>query len=193
MHLLYHHVATQFHSTPRYHSLDGTTWSYRKTVDNNALDGLSGSSPRLAVFGTKKFAVYFFRKGGQTTPVTADLRLATWEKADDTPKIEVLDQTIPSAMDYPPSHSVAMAIDKYGLIHLAIARPSTTNHGYLEYRRQTRTKDGTTKWLSDIVDPEVITANRALVDMVVDENARPHIAYRSAKDGLVRYATRFDR
>jgi hypothetical protein len=29
--------------------------------------------------------------------------------------------------------------------------------------------------------------------MVVDENARPHIAYRSAKDGKVKYATRFDR
>jgi len=193
VHLLFHHVVTQFHSTPRYHSLDGTTWSYRKTVDNNALDGLSGTSPRLAIFGTKKLAAYFFRKGGQTTPVTADLRLATWDTSSNTPKIEILDQSIPSTTDFPPSHAVAMAVDKYGLVHLAIARPTAANRGYLEYRRQTRTKDGTTKWLSDIVDPEALTTERAFVDMVVDDDARPHIAYRSAKDGLVRYATRFDR
>jgi len=39
-----------------------------------ALDGLAGFSPRIAVFGTKKYAAYFFRMAGQAVPVTADLR-----------------------------------------------------------------------------------------------------------------------
>lgn len=196
-HLLYHFNETAIapqHSNPRYHTLAGTAWSERKTVDNNIIDGLSGYSPRIAVFGTKKYAAYFFRKAGQSVPPTADLRLATWESTLDIPQVEILDQQIPSDDPLYPAYSVAMAVDKFGLVHIALVRPSTNKVGYVEYRRQTRVPAGGTKWLSDIVDDDVISeSSRAFVDLVVDENARPHIAYRSAKDGKVRYATRFDR
>lgn len=194
VHLLYHHVETPLHSTPRYHSLDGTTWSYRKTIDNAVLDGLSGFSPRIVAFGTRKYAVYFFRKAGQEGLATADLRLATWESSSDTPTIEILDQSIPSEDTMSPDYRAAMAIDKHGLLHLAIIRPTSTANGYLEYRRQIRVAGGGTKWLSDIVDPEVLgVSSSAHVDLVVDDDARPHIAYRSGKDGMVKYATRYDR
>ncbi|MBS2019978.1 MAG: hypothetical protein JST00_44350 [Deltaproteobacteria bacterium] len=194
LHLLYHHNEVPQHSNPRYHVIAGGAWSFRKTIDNNVVDGLSGWSPRLAVFGTKKYAAYFFRKAQQVTPAVADLRLASWDSDTDTPSIEILDQGIPSPDVQYPAYRVAMAVDKFGLVHVALLRPSSANVGYLEYRRQTRVTGGGTKWLSDIVDGDVISqTSEAYVDMVVDGNARPHIAYRSAKDGKVRYATRFDR
>lgn len=195
VHLLYHHNEVMQHSNPRYHDLAGTTWSYRKTVDNNVIDGLSGYSPRIAVFGTKKYAAYFFRKAQQAAGVgVADLRLASWEGAMDTPSIEILEQGIPSVDPMYPAYRVAMAVDKFGLVHVAFITPSSTTLGVLEYKRQTRVAGGGTKWLSDIVDGDVFSpTSDAFVDMVVDENARPHIAYRSGKDGKVRYATRYDR
>jgi len=196
VHLLYHYNEVQAHSTPRYHTLDATQWSYRKTVDNATFDGLSGFSPALAVVGTRKYAAYYFRKALQSGPATAELRLATWRSSMDTPQIEVLDQAIPSTDALYPRYRVAMASDPYGLLHLAIIRPTseTGSTGYLEYRRQTPSTGGETEWLSDIVDPEVLSAGGlAYVDIVVDAEARPHIAYRSAVDGTVRYATRFDR
>ncbi len=196
VHLLYHYNEVQQHSTPRYHTLDATTWSYRKTVDNATIDGLSGFSPSLVVVGTRKYAAYYFRKALQSGPVTAELRLATWQSSSDMPQIEVLDQAIPSSDALEPKYRVALAADPHGLLHLAIIRPTSESGstGYLEYRRQAPATGGGTKWVSDIVDPDVLTAGgTAHVDLVVDEHARPHIAYRSAVDGLVRYATRFDR
>jgi hypothetical protein len=202
VHFLYHYnddaLAPQF-TTPRYHTLAGATWSDRKTIHNNAPDGVSGFSGSLAVFGTKKYAAIFFRKAGQAGAKTADLLLVSWDALLDTPKVEIIDSQIPSPdLTYPeqPAYRVAIAVDKFGLVHLAILRPTDDTHknGFLEYRRQTREPAGGTKWLSDIVDPTAFSdLSTAYVDMVVDENARPHIAYRSGKDDLVRYATRFDR
>jgi len=195
LHVLLHHNEVMQHSNPRYHTLTGTSWSYRKTVDNAVIDGLSGYSPRLAVFGTKKYAVFFFRKALQPSAPTADLRLATWESSSDSPTIEILDQQIPSDIAMAPRYRVAMAIDKYGLLHLALVRPSPGNDkGYLSYVRQTRLDGGATKWLTDIVDYDVVDASGSSpVDIAVDASGRPHIAYRSAVDNKVRYATRFDR
>jgi hypothetical protein len=148
------------------------------------------------VFGTKKYAAYYFRAAQQANPNKAELRLATWQVDSDVPTIEILDQSIPSGTLAAPSfaYRVAMAVDKFGLVHLAILRPTSATAGYLEYRRQIPNGTGGTKWLSDIVDPDCMSdVSESFVDMVVDENARPHIAYRSGKDGLVKYATRFDR
>ena len=195
-------ISPQF-TTSRYHTLAGATWSDRKTVHNNAPDGLSGFSASLAVFGTTKYAAVFFRKAGQLGVPTADLLLVSWDALLDTPKVEILDQQIPSPDPLVPAYRVSIAVDKFGLVHLAMIIPTDDfaglgpKNGYLEYRRQTREPGGGTKWLNDIVDPAVFAAtnqgSRASVAMVVDDNARPHIAYRSAADDSVRYATRFDR
>ncbi len=179
-------------SAPRYHALAGSSWSDRKTIDNPSFDGFSGYSPRLATHGTKKYAAYFARKGPDGA-VTAELRLATWESDRDAPQIEVIEQRIPALDALSPTYSVAMAVDPWGLVHLAILSGSAVN-GSLEYRRQTRATGGQIRWLRDIIDLDItVNPSEGFVDMVVDENARPHIAYRSSKDGRVRYATRFDR
>jgi hypothetical protein len=203
-HLLYHHndnaIAPQG-SWPRYHTLAGSVWSSPKTINNNAPAGLSGYSSSIVVFGTKKYAVLFSFKSGQSTnPKTADLLLVSWDAALDMPATEILDTQIPADGSLNPAYRAVLGVDKYGLLHVAMIIPTdidlngNSKNGYLEYRRQTRLPDGTAKWLTDIVDPDVISEfSSAFVDMVVDENARPHIAYRSAKDGKVKYATRFDR
>lgn len=199
VHFLYQYnedaLAPQF-TTPRYHTLAGNIWSDRKTIHNAAPDGISGYSGSVAVFGTKKYAAIFFHKAGQAGAKTADLLLVSWEAAADVPTVEIIDPQIPSPDPTAPAYAVAIAVDKFGLVHLAILRPTDDAHknGFLEYRRQTPNPAGGTKWLSDIVDPAVFSdISSAYVDMVVDENARPHIAYRSGKDDSVRYATRFDR
>jgi hypothetical protein len=199
VHFLYHYnddaLAPQY-TTPRYHTLAGATWSDRKTIDNNAPDGVSGFSGSLAVFGTKKYAALFFVKTVVAGTKSADLRLISWDAVADVPTVEILDSQIPLMDPLDPAYRVVIAVDKFGLVHLAILRPTDEAHdnGFLEYRRQTRLPAGGTKWLSDIVDPTVFSAgSSAFVDMVVDENARPHIAYRSGKDDGVYYATRFDR
>lgn len=193
LHLLYHHNEVMQHSTPRYHVLANAKWTFRKTIDNNVVDGLSGFSPRIVTFSTRKYALYFFRKALQDTGATADLRLATWIDTE-KPTVEIIDQGIPSAEPLRPRYRAAMAIDKYGLIHLAIVRPSGANRASLDYKRQARIASGGTKWLTDVVAPEVLSEQSdAFVDILVDENARPHIAYRSGADSKVYYATRFDR
>lgn len=206
VHFLYQYnddaIAPQF-TTPRYHTLAGNVWSDRKTIHNNAPDGLSGFSASLAVFGTKKYAAVFFHKAGQAGAKTADLLLVSWDALVDVPKTEIIDTQIPSTDPLYPAYRVAIAVDKFGLVHLAIIRPTDDilgmgpKNGFLEYRRQTREPGGGTKWLSDIVDPAVFVStnpgSQAHVAMVVDDNARPHIAYRSGNDDSVRYATRFDR
>lgn len=196
LHVLYHHNEVRFGSTPRYHVLSTSTWSYRKTIDNNAPVGWCGFSPRLATFGSRKYALYFFHRQEQPpATATAELRLSTWVNEDDEPTHEVIDQQIPSVTAMVPRYAAAMAIDKYGLVHLAIVRPSPNERlGYLEYRRQQRVVGGGTRWISDIVDDDVLSASsRAAVDLIVDDGARPHIAYVSGKDLRLRYATRFDR
>jgi hypothetical protein len=195
LHVLYHWDAVPVGSNPRFHTFEQTTWTYRKTLDNQTLDGVCGYNPRLTTFNGKKYALFYFRKGGQdAASATADLRLATWSKDDDTPEIEILDQQIPSSDLQEPHYRAAMAIDAFGLVHLALVSPQPSNTGVLEYRRQSRNNDGSTKWLSDIVDPNVLTqTDQAFVDLIVDENARPHIAYRSGADLKIRYATRYDR
>lgn len=187
----FHHCESLNVSSPRYRTFDGTMWSLRKTIDNAAMDGLSGYGVRLAIHGTKKYAAYFHRKANQAPPATADLRVASWSLANEASTIEVLDQGIPSEDPQSPQYRVAMAVDVYGLVHLAIVRPTSASAGYLEYKRQTRV-NGETKWLSDIVDPAVVSAStQTFVDLVVDETGRPHIAYLSGSQA--RYATRYDR
>jgi hypothetical protein len=87
-----------------------------------------------------------------------------------------------------------MATDPWGLLHLVVVHPKSPGKGYLEYRRQQRT-GGVVSWVSDIVDDNVLdaTSGQTVVDIAVDKNGRPHIAYARGTDGSICYATRFDR
>lgn len=197
LHVLFYQNEFANYSSPRYHTLDADDWSYRKTIDNNVPDGLCGYSGQLAVFGTKKYAAYFFRKVAQEVPFpTAELHLAAWELETDKVSVELIEQKIPSKDALSPRYRVSLAVDRWGLVHMAIVRPydSDETGGHLDYVRQTRSADGSLKWASDIIDPEVLSeTDGAEVDIVVDENGRPHIAYLSGKDHSIRYATRYDR
>lgn len=193
LHALFHDSRGGIITQPRYRALAGTTWTSPKTVDNTAHNGQCGFSPSLVTYGTKKYAAYFYRKADQSS---ADLRIATWESSADRPHTEIILENIPSEGDTTPAYRAAMAIDRYGLLHLAVIAPNAleAGGGYLEYHRQTRDGSGTTKWLSEVIDPDVLSSeSRSFVDIVVDDAARPHIAYLSANDRKVKYATRFDR
>lgn len=195
--VLFHHCESSFGSSARYHTFDGLLWAPRKTLDNIGTAGFAGYGARLAVHETRKIAVFFYRQALQSNPATADLRVASWSLADDTPTIEVLEQGIPSKDLLVPRYRVAMAVDKWGLVHLAVITPTPMADsitGSLDYVRQIRLDGGGTKWIRDVVDPEALVNDQdALVDLVVDEKGRPHIAYRSGKDLKVYYVTRYDR
>jgi hypothetical protein len=194
--VLFHYCESATGSQPRFHVFDGSLWSLRKTIDNNSGDGFSGFGARLAVTNDKKVAAFFYRKGLQSNPATADLRLATWSLVSDVPSIEIIAQGLPSGDLMYPRYRVAMAVDVFGLVHLAVVSPTpgTSTGGTLDYIRQVRVDGGGTKWLKDIIDPEALANDQlALVDLVVDEKGRPHIAYRSGKDLKIYYVTRYDR
>jgi len=190
-HVAYHFAQIAASSTPRYAEQVGLGWTPAKTIDNQQLEGLAGFSVALALVGSKRYAAYFTRKTGQTT---AELRLASWVAQSDVPEIAVLDQGIPAGDPAAPRYRVAMAADRHGLLHLAIVRPAGVTGGSIEYRRQSRAA-GRTTWLTDTVDGDVLSeqSGEALVDLVVDDAARPHIAYVSGRTGDVLYATRYDR
>jgi hypothetical protein len=194
---LFHHCCESSKgSQPLYHVFDGQLWSLKKTIDNNPSDGFSGYGARLAVTNTKKVAAFFFRKGQQSPPATADLRVATWSLVNDAPTVEVVEQGLPSEEPMNPRYRVAMAVDVWGLIHVAVvsSTPGAATTGTLDYVRQVRVDGGGTKWLRDIIDPEALNSDQhALVDLVVDDKGRPHIAYRSGKDLKIYYVTRYDR
>jgi len=188
-------------SAPRHRSYTGQQWTDRHTFDNNAPDGVSGFNVQLALLGQEKRAVYFYWPGGQlNSPTFSQLRLATWTLPfePDQIKYELLLDKLPTPMvsEQVPRFRfrVAMAQDRAGLLHLAIVVPNgTAANGVLEYKRQTKVQ-GVVKWISDIVDNDVLGGtDDAFVDLVVDAAFRPHIAYRSGRDRSVYYATRFDR
>lgn len=196
LHAALHYCNTFSHSAPRYHAFDGAGWTYRKTLDNAIPDGLSGFQPQLAVRGNRKWSAFFFRKALQSPPAKADLRLVSWEGDTEVPVVTVLLQSIPSNDERFPRYAVAMDVDRFGFAHVAYLTPSAVSEdvGTLTYTRQTVSSTGTIVWITDTIDNDVISASTGgWVDMVVDDNVRPHIAYVSGKDLKVRYATRYDR
>lgn len=191
-HLLLYHSRSSFGGSPRYYSSSGTGFAPRKSLENAAdQDGFVGHSPSIAVFGARKHASYFARPSGTSK---AQLHLASWTLQNEDPSLQIVEQNIPAPDPKLPTYAASMAVDRWGLVHLAIVLPGTSSTaGVLEYKRQTR-QNGQVSWLTDIVDDDVLSSSTdAHVDLLVDDRGRPHIAYRSAKDGNVYYATRTDR
>jgi hypothetical protein len=187
-----------FHSTysatvaqPRFSGFNGSAWSASKTIDNPTDNGLSGFSIGHALFGDVHTAAYWAQSGMGVV----ELRIASWRAIDDRPMIEVIDQDVPAADISNPMHASAIAVDRWGLVHLAILEPNAAG-GVLLYKRQTVVA-GQTMWLSDVVDDAAMvvagSGDPSLVDIVVDGGGRPHIGYFNAATGNVLYATRFDR
>jgi hypothetical protein len=194
LHALYHYTASSAFTFMKHHTLDTSAWSAQKSVESTAGNGVYGYSPNVRAYGTRKIVTYVARKAGQAPPATADLKIARWQAQLDTPIYETLDANLYATDTTFPHCRVAAAIDKYGLEHVVYFAPTSATAGPLVYRRQTRTANGDLTWLVDTIDPDALDGqNQPWVDLYVDDNARPHIAYISGKDGKVRYATRFDR
>lgn len=182
-------------STPRFRRYDAINgWSAKKTLDNNTYAGIAGQSIDLVITPSTHYATYFAIPTGSTN---ADLRLASWASSSDTPTISVLEQAIPvkaGEMTY----EAALAVDPWGLLHLALILPSgsaspSVPRGVLEYRRQVLV-GGQKKWITDIVDDDVLSASTASpVALWVEPRGRPHIAYFNGRTGKMMYATRDDR
>ena len=203
--VLFQSCPTAGFSTPTWVTFSGS-WSLEKTIDNNVLNGFAGYSPSIVVSNATKYASYFFVAANQTFQPTAELHVASWQLASDTPTVSIVDNAIPAsdpaedagAVDF--RFSAALAVDGFGLLHMVVVRPDAMNQiASVEYVRQTQSSGGSITWLTDTIDENALgtdltaTAPNAFAAIVVDAAARPHIAYRSGKDGNVYYATRFDR
>jgi hypothetical protein len=185
----FHYTQAVGLAQPRASEFDGMFWSTSKTLDNNPPTALSGFSIGLALFGTQHYATYF----QQSSVNTVELRLASWKTTADTPDVSVLLSALPVADFGNPLHRAALAVDKFGLLHLAVIEPQSPTGGVLEYRRQI-VVGGSVKWIADIIDDVAVgSGDSSQVDLVVDDNGRPHIAYFNQATGNVVYATRFDR
>ena len=92
-----------------------------------------------------------------------------------------------------PQYSSALAVDGYGLLHLAYVRPTSDTRCVIGYMRQTR-KAGVVTWLDDGVADNLPCEDYTgvVIALAVDEKGRPHIGYAVAGQGLF-YASRFDR
>ncbi|WP_394830318.1 hypothetical protein LVJ94_27800 [Pendulispora rubella] len=191
-HAAFHAPRAKVYSEPRYTQFTGTAWNDSKVLDNSVGTSTAGFSIALGLVGTLHHAVFYHRALSATV---ADLRLASWTGGDSLPTIQILDQNIPSANANAPRYRVAMAIDRWGLVHLVVARPSPTGAGgEIEYLRQSR-RGGQVSWLSDIIDDDILSdvSGAPLVAIAIGPNGRPHIAYYRASDNSMVYATRTDR
>jgi len=163
---------------PRYVRHDGTAWTQVRTLDDPEAAELTGYQLSLAVTrsGRRALAYFVLSRSGR-----AELRLATWKK-DQLPLIEVL-----AEMPAPVSSAdvdVAVAEDRHGRIHLAVACPKAGNTE-ITYWREDPLRPS--KWLRDVVSPDAGAAGPALVDLVVDSAGDPHIGYYDSRSGSIQY------
>lgn len=185
-HVGYHRAVFSVSSLPIYKTASGGKWGAQRWLDEGA-EGV-GYSIAFGIFGERRFAAYY-APGGQTALPTRSLRFVTLKGVEQQSK-ELLSEEILVNDVLTPNTSVAMAVDAFGLVHLATAFPAADK---IEIRhvRQTRS-DGQTTWLYDYVDqvPFAKGDSAPFVSIVVDEKSRPHIAYHV--NGVLHYATIYD-
>lgn len=117
-----YHMGFKLNSQPRFRQwASNNSLSSTKTIDNATIAGVVGGSIDLIVTPDEQAAAYFAVPSGSQT---AELRLARWASFNDAPQITVLDQDIPKGDPYP-EYELAMAVDRWGLLHLAILSPSS--------------------------------------------------------------------
>lgn len=178
-------------SKPRFAQFHGAGWTSPKTVDGATGDTLAGYAPGLAIVDTRRTVAHF------SIAEIFELRIAEWEADSEIPKVSVLTSGVQGDLQYPP-HDLAMASDRYGLLHLLVVEPGSdfslsVPGGSLEYWRQRRA-GGTTRWISDTIAINVVhRGERSRVDLQVDGDGKPHIAFYDATSGRVLYMTRDDR
>lgn len=167
-----------------------------RSLETGHYERLSGQSIDLAVFGETKTAAYF----STTQDAGPSLILASWIALPSPSTYPTYETLIPSGQIHRLEsalyrQSLSLDVDKFGLLHLAVVIPISPTQCTIEYRRQKRIS-GTLSWVVDVIAANLTCDGSAepLVDLVVDDSGRPHIAYFTFDPTMrVEYATRFDR
>ncbi len=181
-HIAYQHVLNRFGAAPAHRAQVGGVFNVRRTLDNVDNRRHSGVGLGFVVDGDRRVAAYVDWVGG-----TGELRLAHFRTVDEPIEIEVLVASIP-LVERPSRYPLALRIDRLGLLHLAAVVPTQAGPWALRYWRQTRL-GGTLSWVVDTVDDDVpMRGGAARVDLFVDDDRRPHIAWFDVDDGTVYYA-----
>jgi hypothetical protein len=185
-HVGYHYAWDRASAKPAFKDWNGTTWGPRKTT--SSLSGEIGYSVAFGTFGVQRFAAYF---GPTTAMGNRQLRFSSWQAGDTPSAFSVLDDNVSIPDALAPNTSVAMAVDRFGLVHLVVAIPNggTTD---IFYERQDPTNK--TSWLTDLIDERPFKNGDppTRVAITLDDHSRPHIAYYTGSDVTVRYAAIFD-
>jgi hypothetical protein len=187
---------SKFHAVPAFGIRTGATYETRPIERSDQVGRVSGQSIGLALTGVVKHAMYFVNEVNVRSP---ELRLATWVVLADSLTFPTF-TTLLSAMEVAPSaegaprHALALASDKFGLLHAAIVVPTSASLCKVEYRRQKRVA-GQVSWLVDVVEEGLPCDDTGdvNVDIAIDASARPHLLYSAMNPVRLVYATRFDR
>jgi hypothetical protein len=188
--IAYNYSRDLFSSQPLLAQFVADAWGNFKTVDNNTPDGVAGYSVDLSILGDTKIVAYFAQKAGVKT---AELRLARWTLASQMPTIDVRVQGVYADPASPPRHSLALATDAFGLVHIAYVQPGNPTECSIYYQRESRVS-GQVRWVEDTVATGLPCTETpsVRVALTVDSASRPHIVYTVAGSGVY-YATRYDR
>lgn len=200
-HIVYEQGFGAARSQPRYGRLAETGWDFRRTVDNPTVDGPSGASISLSIFGDEKNAVYVQQArdaDGETLPYGQIVR-ARWRGNSDPIVRSVLVDQLPLALgdDGPNLNEIraAAAMDASGALHVAYAVRTEEDSGNgtctIHYLREAA-RGGAIVLLHDDVSPQIACASAPPVALAVEPGGRPHLTYVSPAQGVL-YATRYDR
>lgn len=185
-HIAYMRSQSSLSTRPEVGRLTSSVWSAGSSLDS-AL-GIGGRAVHLGLVDTK-VAAYFTQKIGRTK---AELRLARWTLDGELPTISLLAEDIYEREHTTAQHSLDLATDAAGLVHIAYAVPQLQNMCAIYYVRESPLAGKA--WLHDTIAMDIPCDddNSPAVAMVVDPNGRPHIVYSYPGKGIF-YATRYDR
>ncbi len=190
-------VTSNLNGIPKYSVRTGGTFDTRGLERVDGPVRLSGQSIDLAVFGETKTAAYFSTAldAGPSLVVASWIALPSLFTTPPTYETLIPSGQIHRSEDAPFRQSLSLDVDKFGLLHLAVIVPTSPTLCTVEYRRQKRSS-GVVSWVVDVIASNVSCDGSAdpLVDLAVDDEGRPHIAYFTFNPTMrVEYATRFDR
>lgn len=160
------------------------------TLFGNFSDGShQGLAPSVSIAGTAAVMGAFKIEAAGGTAGQVKYSLYTYDTAttEPAPLAQSPDPIYGSSKYNTFSASARTRIDAGGLVHMAFAYHSSPTNCRIEYRRQSLL-NGKPTWYEDTVATGTCTADDLpLVDMVIDENRRPHIGY--ALGTSIGYAT----
>lgn len=166
------------------------TFASPTTLFGNFSDGIhQGLAPSISIAGTSGVMAAFKIEATGATQGQVKYSLYTFDigAGEPTPVAQSPDPIYGMSTYNNFSASGRARIDAGGLIHMVFGYHSSGGTCRIEYRRQSLL-NGKPIWYEDTVAVALCAAeDLPLVDMVIDQNRRPHIGYALA--GSIGYAT----